>query len=343
MHVLLVSHQLDYSGAPLALLEASKILLNLGFTVRLFPLSQGPLSREFEVAGVQVLSKLETHNVDRIVLNTSVCARLANLIYDRAQFILWIHESPLLFLHSDLPYIVSKAAERARAVLFPSLHVAGDWARYGPLRGDDNKFFYALSPVSILSSITDKGESQTTSTSSLLPLRIISIDPMENFRGHAVIADAIRMLHIQKMDVHLTLVGVSLLKAKELFPMLKPERIFATDRVPREQVVRYIEQSHVYVSATSFATQNLGLCEASISGIPSIVSDIDVHKSWAEKVGGGVQVYPLFSPAELAKKISAFHENYQEYRSLAHASAHLARKLTSEGRFAEVLKAALSR
>jgi glycosyltransferase involved in cell wall biosynthesis len=338
MRVLLVSHQLDFSGAPIALLAAAKVLLKQGHAVQLLAISQGPLAKDFEAAGVRIVPKLDCHDVDRIILNTSVCARLADVIQERVPFILWLHESPQLFLHSDLPYIVSKAAVRARAIIFPSPSVGVDWARYGSLRGSATKCLYARAPVSIPKENVNSCSALSSLTT---PIRIISIDPVESFRGHAVIADAIRILHAQGIDIHLTAVGASLAKIQEIFSMLSPDRVLATDRVPRDMVWRYLGGSHVYVSATSFATQNLGLCEASLSGIPAIVSDIPAHRNWAEEMGAGVQIYPLFSATELAKRLIFLKDNYHALKELAAASMSVAYELISHKRFAEVIQEAL--
>ncbi len=338
MRVLLVSHQLDFSGAPIALLAAAKVLLKLGHDVQLFAIVQGPLAKDFETAGVRLAPKLDTHDVDRVILNTSVCARLADVIQESVPFILWLHESPLLFLHSDLPYIVSKAAARARAIVFPSASVGVDWARYGSLRGNSTKCLYASAPVSISKANVNSCSALSSLTK---PIRMISIDPVESFRGHAVIADAIRILHAQGIDIHLTAVGASLPKIEKIFSMLSADRVLATDRVPREMVLRYLRQSHIYVSATSFATQNLGLCEASLAGIPAIVSDIPAHRNWAEKMGAGVQTYPLFSATELARRLIFVKDNYQAFKGLASASTIVAYELTSDKQFAAVIQEAL--
>ena len=96
MNILLVSHQLDYSGAPIALLELAKCLLRLKHSVSISSLKIGPLLTEFAKSGVKKFdsSKNSSDNYDLIIANTvhSVPPSL-NFMKSSKKVLAWIHES----------------------------------------------------------------------------------------------------------------------------------------------------------------------------------------------------------------------------------------------------------
>jgi glycosyltransferase involved in cell wall biosynthesis len=342
MHkILLVSHQLDYSGAPNALLSSARVMREMGLDVDLLALADGPLELEFRSIGVPRIRDTSFLGYHWIILNTAVSARIAQHIPVQARYCLWIHESPSLFVHSDLPFIVAQAAKRAHGLIFPTESTAADWARFGALRSDSKRILSLLAPVSL-----PKGLHRLVMEDPRLGLdkmlRLVTIDPLEYFRGHRVIANAIQQLQLMGHDVHYTAVGASQSQTTPLFPMLRSDRIVVTDRVPRDVALRHLAQSHTYVSASTFATQNLGLCEASLLGIPSVVSDIPVHRAWADKMPGSVFTYPLFDDEQLSQIIGLIWRSYAEHSHLGRIRIHVATELLSERRFALALKTFLN-
>ena len=109
--VLLVTHQLDFSGAPHALLSASRALKNKGLSIDLYSLNEGPLESEFLLIGVNRVRFVAFQNYDLVLLNTAVLAKFAASIPESVRYCLWIHESPNLFMHSDVPFWVCRAAK----------------------------------------------------------------------------------------------------------------------------------------------------------------------------------------------------------------------------------------
>jgi len=331
--VLLVSHQLDYSGAPNALLSSARVMRQMGLEIDLLALADGPLASEFKLIGVQIISHTNFLGYEWIILNTAVSARIALYIPDQAIYYLWIHESPLLFVHSDLPYFVAQAAKRASGLIFPSESTAADWARYGALRSEGKRVLNVVSPVALPAGY-ERVMRDTSPEGSRTVLRLVSIDPVEFFRGHRVIANAIKHLHRLGHDVHYTAVGATESQVRALFPMLSADRLVATDRVPRTVALSHLAQSHIYLSASAFATQNLGLCEALLLGIPSVISDIPVHRIWAERLPSSVFTYPLFDDVLLSQQIHFVLRSYDEQLYLAKGGIHIAEDLLSERRFA---------
>lgn len=100
MNILLVSHQLDYSGAPIALLELAKSLLRLKHSVSIASLQIGPLLTEFAKLGVKQFdsSKNTSDDYDLVVANT-VLSVPPSLSFTKSskKVLAWIHESEYFF------------------------------------------------------------------------------------------------------------------------------------------------------------------------------------------------------------------------------------------------------
>jgi glycosyltransferase involved in cell wall biosynthesis len=340
--LLLVSHQLDFSGAPNALLSAARVLREMGCEIDLLPLAEGPLEAEFLALGVRRIRSTDFRGYNLVILNTAISARAANHIPEDVKFLIWLHESPLLFVHSDVPFMVSQAAERAIALLFPTEFTAQEWARYGSLRSDERPVFVCLAPVKVPDLAMGSGRGLAGPGYTKKPLRIITIDPVEFFRGHRVLALALQHLVSRGIDIHYTAAGASPSAIKALFPFLPSEQLNATDRIPRAQVLELLAQSDVYVSASAFATQNLGLCEATLLGIPSVVSDIPVHRAWSDKVGGAVALFPLNRWRVLSDRLSSVTRFLELQRRVSAAASDVAKAALAEARLQSTIRQLLS-
>jgi glycosyltransferase involved in cell wall biosynthesis len=340
--LLLVSHQLDFSGAPNALLSAAGVLCEMGYEIDLLPLAEGPLEAEFLSLGVRRIRSTNFRGYHLIILNTAVSARVAPHIPDDVKYLMWLHESPLLFVHSDIPFIVSKAAERAAALLFPTESTAQEWGRYGSLRSDEKLIFHCLAPVTIPSLTTEARLALAQQTVEMNPVRIITIDPVEYFRGHKVLARALQHMTARGVDVHYTAAGASPSTIRALFPFLQSDRLNATDRIPRAKILNYLAESHIYVSVSAFATQNLGLCEARLMGIPAVISDIPVHRSFCASVPGGVILSRLFDWKSIADGVEEIISNYEAWRLVSRNSLASCQKYLSSEKLKTVMRRCLT-
>jgi glycosyltransferase involved in cell wall biosynthesis len=339
--LLLVSHQLDYSGAPNALLSAAAVLREMGNEVDLLPLAEGPLEAEFSAIGVRRIRATNFRGYDLIILNTAVSARVAHLIPGGEKYLIWLHESPLLFVHSDVPFIVSEAAEKATAILYPTENTGKEWSSYGPLRNEKLITFYCLAPVSLPDALADI-RSLVPSVETPHPLKIITIDPFEYFRGYRTLAKAIKNIVDLGIDVHLTSVGSTTAQFKGLFNFLPPSRCAVFDRIPRSEVLKLLSSSDLYISNSSFATQNLGLCEASLVGLPSLATDIPVHRAWAKEMAGGTTLYRLFDSNDLTLRIRQILGSYRAYSGISYDRRIHAKETLSSGAMKQVFTLILS-
>lgn len=131
MRVLLISHQLDYSGAPLALLELARVLQRLGHDVHLAALGQGPLGAEFLTQGVRPYQP-RSPAFDLYIANTVVSVPAALALAPSADSVLaWIHETGFFFRilrASPRDY----SLDRIRFAAFPARFQLDEFAQWMP-------------------------------------------------------------------------------------------------------------------------------------------------------------------------------------------------------------------
>ena len=101
--ILLISHDLTFSGAPLMLLSIAKILKELGYFVVVTSPHHGPLQKVYEQNDIPVILDelvLRQHpsfekfakNFDYIICNTIVCWPAVKQMHNITKNIWWIHE-----------------------------------------------------------------------------------------------------------------------------------------------------------------------------------------------------------------------------------------------------------
>jgi len=131
MRTLLISHQLDYSGAPLALLELAKVLQEFGHEVFLSALNPGPLGDDFLSHQVKPLQSKQ-QAMDLYVANTvlSVPAALA-LAPSPESVLAWIHETGFFFrILGATPAAFS--LEKLKFAAFPARFQIDEFAQWMP-------------------------------------------------------------------------------------------------------------------------------------------------------------------------------------------------------------------
>ena len=115
-HILLISHELTYTGAPLSLLKAGQILKESGYKITTVSLRNGDLQQEFEKLGRVVI----TNNLERLlfiatfcdfaIVNTLVAYEQYNTLKNFIPTVWWIREpSDLLEKNSFMKNIFAQA------------------------------------------------------------------------------------------------------------------------------------------------------------------------------------------------------------------------------------------
>lgn len=112
MKILLISHEMTYTGAPNSLLNTARLLRSRGWTVTVMTLVGGNFSREYLRHGFRVrwfdegISSEEcrelTAKYDLVICNTVFCAKIACRLQEHVKTILLIREA------ENLPEILEK-------------------------------------------------------------------------------------------------------------------------------------------------------------------------------------------------------------------------------------------
>ena len=102
--ILLVSHEMTYTGAPCSLLKTGKLLQEEGFSVDVWTLKDGEFTEEFQRMGMEVKKISFPEDVsdslsntiasfDIVIANTIFCAAFARYAQNFAKTVLYIRES----------------------------------------------------------------------------------------------------------------------------------------------------------------------------------------------------------------------------------------------------------
>ena len=110
--ILLVSHEMTYTGAPQSLLRIADVLLNNGFEVDVWTLRDGPLIKEYTAKGTKVTvidfpKKKEfctkrLKNYDLVLANTLFCVEFVQFVQEHVRTVLYIREA------QNIPWLMEK-------------------------------------------------------------------------------------------------------------------------------------------------------------------------------------------------------------------------------------------
>lgn len=107
--ILLVSHEMSYTGAPRSLLNIAVILKSQGYTVEVWTLQTGLFSREFETERIRVTvipdeiqQEEQLKNYQLVILNTIFTAYLVQRFQKITRTILYIREA------QNIPFLIKK-------------------------------------------------------------------------------------------------------------------------------------------------------------------------------------------------------------------------------------------
>lgn len=259
--VLLVTHQLDFSGAPLALLDLAIVLKNNGFELTVLSLNaDNGVGAKFNELGAQLVNSANIQNFDYAVFNTVLSTRLIPTSKTKAKKILWIHESPYL---AGLAWNLNVKMDRARFVdniIFPSQSCKAEWDNFISIKND----FVCATPIDIPENLEINYHLQNK-------LSYCIVDPREDYRGISRIEEAISKL---KGNYTFNFIGTSAPKNKI---ESHSHEVIYHGRLERSKALEILSMSDIYVSNTCMATQNRGLCEAMALGKTCLISDIPAH------------------------------------------------------------------
>lgn len=196
--ILLVTHDLSLSGAPMMLFLLARSLRDRGYSVIVASPSDGPLRPLVASAGIEVgvwpgLLDVEgpfmahADSFDVVVANTITAWRLIHLAHSRLKpSVWWIHESQFGEDMAKRVRPVARALAIADAVVFPAAATAARYARFAA-RGNAATIHYGLDAA-----MTRGGASRSPNVGG--PLRVANIGSIESRKGQDVLLRSIAAL-----------------------------------------------------------------------------------------------------------------------------------------------------
>lgn len=286
---LLISHQLDFSGAPVALFHLAKALIQINHDVELVSLRrEGSLLADFNLIGVKYREEktLDVNEYDTVVFNTVVSTPLIPKIKNRkTKFILWIHESPFLAGFAWSNSVTMRRTEDVDLIIFPTEACKNEWE--GLI--DTSYSVSLLSPVDIPDEIK-----QLNNEHRRIVKTYCIIDPREPYRNIQKIEEEILNFPDEAI---FHFVGADMPDSKMVSSLRSKINIEVRwhGRVARKKALEILAKSDIYISATCLATQNRGFCEAIALNKTVLVSSIRAHLEIGKSAGlsNSSYFYPL--------------------------------------------------
>jgi len=277
--ILLVSHQLDFSGAPVALFHLAKALIQLGHDVDLVSLHRGgDLLADFNQIGVSYREEksLDVNEYDIVVFNTVVSTPVIPKIRNKnTKFILWIHESPFLDGFAWSNFVNMRRAENIELIIFPTKACKNEWE--GLI--DTSRSITLLSPVDIPEDIAclNRDRKRIVTTYCI-------IDPRETYRNISKIEE--ELLNFSDEAIF-NFIGANAPDTKIVATLRSKANLEVNywGRIPRKNALEILAKSDIYISATCLATQNRGLCEAIALNKTIYISSIKAHLEIGKAAG----------------------------------------------------------
>lgn len=116
--ILLISHEMTYTGAPRSLLNLARVLIKIGYKISVWSLADGNFKNEFEILNLNVrivnIQECKKENVikkfDLIILNTFFTAELCQYMQLQTRTILYLREA------ENIPDLVINCGLKTRSI-----------------------------------------------------------------------------------------------------------------------------------------------------------------------------------------------------------------------------------
>lgn len=303
--VLICSHVLDMTGAPIVLVSAVPVLLSMGYEVAVLGPEDGGSLQLFVDAGASVITRARCVNsselwglalcVDLVLANTVVEARLVRTLCGAEVPVLWwLHDAFVGYPHiayqiprtlADNVHIYSVGSHAAAAMhavrpdfeIHPLIYGLPDYAQEDFPRQD---LGYTERPL------------------------FATVGSFEQRKGQDIFCEAIRLLPDDVREkANFLFVGKAadpaMMEAVRALTAEHPHNVFYCKRLSRDEIKNLMEQCTCLVCASRDDPMPTFVTEGLIFGKPSIVSE---HTGTAGLITEGTDgfVYPDDDPARLA-------------------------------------------
>lgn len=198
--VVLISHELSATGAPLMLLNAAKAILADGGSVRVLSYSDGPLRQQFEALGVPVFyhpgfrhqRKLLNEfagDCDYAVANTVIAYPAINLLKG-PKVLWWIHEAQVI----DKDYIARFRKKKIRPDLEQTLRQASKLAVVSDYAQEVVAKYNPKTEVINLAVADVAAEKGASAKEAGEKIRFAMIGAVCEIKGQDIVVEAVKML-----------------------------------------------------------------------------------------------------------------------------------------------------
>ena len=255
MNILLLSHQLDYSGAPIALLRLAETLVYQGHFISLGTFKTGPLGVEFEKLGAQQFNPSLAKNYDLYFANTFLTVPVAlNMAPNSNKVVAWIHESRSFFQLYGIDEKKYGLSDLKQA-FFPSNFMLDEYRDLMP----DCKL-QQLRNLVTMDDVKRNPDYQE---------HFAVTGAWEHRKNQATL---IKLINEKKLDIKLNFIGAQ--KPKDI--AFSQHSFFG--QIPISRAKELIASSYGLISAALSETQNLAAIESILSNNPVLLSDIPAHR-----------------------------------------------------------------
>jgi O-antigen biosynthesis protein len=272
--LLLISHDLSLSGAPLVMFWLASELKARGHAVRVAAYRRGPLQQAYQEAGIETIidpfliydARVGYHlcqSADVVLANTVFAHRVA--LAARAvntPHVLWIHETEYGSSLSKIAPAVADAFAGANHVIFPAARTQAAYSHLN-LGTRQHLVYYGLPAIT-------EGAHAARPDTAPAKLKLLCVASIEQRKGQDVLLRALRKLSAaQRAAIEVTLIG------RELEPKFAARLTERAQRMPyvtlggelpHEETLRAIGAADVFVLPSRDEALPITLLEAMAMG-----------------------------------------------------------------------------
>ncbi len=309
----LLTHDLSFSGAPLALLALAKALRRLGLRPRVVPLAGGPLAAVFAQAGIDLVPRVNPASVSYVIANTVLTVPTALQFKPKGVPVAaWIHETTYVFQTLKV-HPPACGLHLLDTVLMPARFQFQDFA--------------SLIPAERIYQMRNCVRQEWFRPPAGDPTYAVT-GPWELRKGQARLVDLAREAGA---TCRFKFIGADRAPAIDRYIGAGAGQHLFTGKIAPEVARLQIARSAAFVSCSEAEVQPLSVVEAVMAGRPALLSDIAAHRALAQDLPN-VFLYDRTSPASFADGLRRLRAAVPDEAAGREASAQ-AHALFSESAF----------